>query len=513
MSDILKDIVITCDTREKNVKRTKAVWDWGKSHGAILEWDALKLCDYRLMGDFRGHDINVGVEAKGLSDFCSCDYEDLKRKLFDSFEIYDEVALFIESANYSFLNEGFGKSAIINSAVRDGSANVCNLAVLEGCCSTLPMYGIHIRQLRSESQFPYTIENLLTYIIHDHDIIKTPKQYLRAYQHTLKSFMTATQVKKALSCYPNLFWLASASEDSYKEIFGAKTGNKLYEFIRDHSLETPEWKKGKFHDGTDKITLPEPEVCDKIKGAIVDYLTEECPHALTVDELCDHFNIEQGDVDKEVFLIYLKELAWEKKITNITSGEFTIISQHSSHTDTESSTSIPPLKTIIHSVSDDRGRSNTATTLSHASTEHLGSNPESGRINKALGAMSSESKLGTHDCQQKVLPPSIIPSADNSKSNIVMCVKCGFQLNPVQVENCHKRKTEMICDDCEWEAGTYKMSARKQLEIYLQQPHTLQECVDAHSNFTKGVIWEHIARMKKEGVIIEFDNKTLVMTK
>ena len=67
--------------------------------------------------------------------------------------------------------------------------------------------------------------------------------------------------------------------------------------------------------------------------------------------------------------------------------------------------------------------------------------------------------------------------------------------------------------NADWKVETHKMSARVQLEAYLQSPHTLQECVDTYSQFTSGCIYNHISRMKSEGVIVEFDNKTLVMTK
>lgn len=509
MSNELEDIIITIDTREQNQKRIKSVESWGIAQGAIVEHSKLGLCDYRIMGTFRDHEINVGIEAKGLSDFCSCDYEDLKRKLFDSFEIFEEVALFIESANYSFLNEGFGKSTIINSAVRDGSANVCNLAVLEGCCSTLPAYGIHVRQLRSEAQFPYSIENLLTYCIHDHDIIKQDhKQYLRAYKHTLRSFMTSVQVKKAISSYPNLFWLCSASEESYKEVFGNKTGTQHYNFIRNPELVTEDWKNKHFNDGTDKITLPEVEVCDKIKNAIVDYLTAQSPHALTVDELCDHFNIAQGDEDKEAFLIYIKELAWEKKITNTVSGELTIIHKLQSHCDPtgtflNTNHNTTPLKPI-HPVDDNDKTTGVLTpplTLSPVAI------PIKKECNFADSKKYDECKTKDHFKIKK----DIVQENDLKLASSSILPKSSPAITPDKFQQPDMDLFGKTNPD--WKVETHRMSARIQLESYLQNPHTLQECVDKFDMFTSGTVFEHIARMKKEGVIIEFDDKTLVMAK
>lgn len=262
----LEDIILTIDTREQNQKRIKAVEDWAQGHGAIVEHSKLDLCDYRLIGEFRGVPVNIGIEAKSMSDFCSCGYEDLKEKLFNSFELYDEVALFIETGNYTYKFVE-GVAVIDNPAVRDGSANVCPLAVLEGCCSTLPAYGIHVRQLRSETQFPDSIWNLLTYITGEHHLIKrTAKQNVRTYKQALLHIMTKLQAEKAMKAYPNLSWLCSASEESLKAVFGAKTGVQINEVLHFHELETDEWRNGYHRDGTFKPTEskdkhPDGEVC------------------------------------------------------------------------------------------------------------------------------------------------------------------------------------------------------------------------------------------------------------
>jgi len=376
--------------------------------------------------------------------------------------------------------------------------------------------------------------------------------------------MTNVQVKKAITSYPNLHWLCSASEESYKEVFGNKTGSQIYNFIRNPELVTEEWRNKHFQDGTDKIQLPELEICDKIKEAIVDYLTEQCPHALTVDELCNHFNIAQGDEDKEAFLIYIKELAWEKKITNIVSGEFTITKELQSLSNRR-----------IDKDSELKNRVETTT----------GTRPNNDIMNESM-SVTHDTKLQSRcdpagttflDKPPKTPPKTIPPTDDNDKgfykvsvesfevlplsplekvvaktwankynhndkSSEVLLPPLTLSSEPLFIKRNVQKKdlkklassskslsspaiTSNISDSeadfeplpytvgTEIKLSTHRMSARVQLESFLQSPHTLQECVDKHDNFTKGVIWEHIARMKKEGVIMEFDNKTLVMTK
>ncbi|MDP2364743.1 MAG: hypothetical protein Q8M94_13375, partial [Ignavibacteria bacterium] len=68
-------------------------------------------------------------------------------------------------------------------------------------------------------------------------------------------------------------------------------------------------------------------------------------------------------------------------------------------------------------------------------------------------------------------------------------------------------------EDFEIRTKDYKLSIRKQLEVFLEKPHTQQECVNKLSNFSKGAVSDHIFHMKREGLIVEFDDKTLVMTR
>ncbi len=253
---MLSNIIITVDSREQNRKRIGSIEMWGAQHNAVVEHHKLERCDYSLEGNFNNHEINLGIEAKSLSQFCSEDKKDIKRKLAESYDYYTEVAFFIETGNYEYANID-GKKII---QIRAGPEfiNGCSLAEFEGTLETLQASGIHVRQLRSEFQFPDSIHNLLTYITNEHEPVAIKgKSYPDVYKRVLMGIqgIGIQSAKKLIESYPNLFWLCSAAEESYKGILGNKTGKNLYEFIRNHELETKEWKTGYHLDGT-KLNNP-----------------------------------------------------------------------------------------------------------------------------------------------------------------------------------------------------------------------------------------------------------------
>lgn len=254
MSNELSNLILVFDSREKSEKRIKYVKDWFESQGGLVEKAALPLCDYKIVGEFHDISVNLGVEFKTMSDFCSS-WQDLKNKLGRARnELYEEVALCIDSGNYTYTYQD-GKAFIHNPAIRNGDADVCPLAVYEGLIDTLQQSGIHCRQLRSEAQFPDSLYNLLTYITNDHELIGfTGKGYILAYRRTLQTLegIGTKTVDKLIASYPNMHWLSSASEESLIEVIGKKSGSKLYNFLHCRELETDEWRNGHHLDGTEK---------------------------------------------------------------------------------------------------------------------------------------------------------------------------------------------------------------------------------------------------------------------
>ncbi len=599
MNDELENLILTIDTHEEANKeektRIKSITEWFIFNGGSEVYhEELGLCDYEFLGKFRGNPINLRIEYKTWDNFLTDSIDDMEDKLKRSKEICDTVALFIETGNYTFkpnLNNnhcildysGFVKNSMKQNGNLEPQSKT--LAAFEGFCDTLQSNEIHVRQLRGEAQFPYSVYNLLVYLTTSHRLkVKTMTYESWLLNHYMDlPTVGIVKAKNLILRYPNPFWIGSASEESLVAVLGAVTGRVVYQHLRSHDLETEAWRNNYFKDGTNIRQCPTTHkpcdqvnaydctgaVCehhpdyskydDKIKSAIVDYLTEEYPHALSVDKLCDHFNIEQGDEDKERFLIHLKELAWEKKITNTISGEFQVVVHHKpsqslsnrrinkdselknddimkesmSVTHDTLQSHCDPAGTFIKQISPTTPKITHPADDNDKSTEvlppNLSSVPFSNQKKIASQVKSLPSSALTSDKDKviyikgdKISMSRVITQGrldaecigenrfDTTENDEALFGKPHPDWTPVTPEELALRRAETKKFE-EWESKN-KMNARGLLEKYLQNPHTLQECVDAHSNFAKGTIWEHIARMKREGVVVEFDNKTLVMT-
>ncbi len=324
MNNELEDIILTIDTREQNQRRIKAVQEWAESLGAIVEHSKLELCDYALVGEFRSRAVNLGIEAKGWDNFLSDKIEDMEDKLVRSQELYSDVALFIETGNYTFKPQENGH-CILNHSNPKLDLESKTLAAFEGFCATLQANGIQVRQLRSEAQFPYSIYNLLVYLQTPHKV----KVKNLTYAEWLTNLYTEipqigyVRAKKLIDNYPNPFWLCSASEESLVQVMGKSTGQIAYQHLHNHRFETTEWKKGMHRDGTPKDEPSPEEQDDMIKTAIVDYLMG-FPEGQTIEEICTHFNLDEGDPDRQEMHSHIKELAVEGRVTSVHKGLFIV---------------------------------------------------------------------------------------------------------------------------------------------------------------------------------------------
>ncbi|MDT8337554.1 MAG: ERCC4 domain-containing protein, partial [Candidatus Izemoplasmatales bacterium] len=120
----LSSLMVTIDTREKDVKRINAISTFFEKHGAVVERNTLNLCDYHIEGSFRDKEINLGIEGKTLVDF-SQSYQDLPHKLLKSYELYDHVGLIVETGAYGFTVGHDGLLCTIkNPSVPDGKADI-----------------------------------------------------------------------------------------------------------------------------------------------------------------------------------------------------------------------------------------------------------------------------------------------------------------------------------------------------------------------------------------------------
>jgi hypothetical protein len=248
LNDFLIDVFATYDSREKSLSRIDVFKEFIEQNGGSVERGTLQLCDYKLEGVFREKEINIGIEYKTLNDFSSS-YQDLPDKLARSYDLYNDVALFIETPNFKVSSiDGF-HATIVNPAVLDGSADVLNYAVLYNSIESWQTEGVHIRQLHTEMFMGYAISSVLINITKDTHRgleISKSKDYKSAYLNCLSKidgvgYKTAQKIAKY---YPNFYWLSAYSGDDLIDKLGKSTGKKMYGFVHNKDLESIDWKNG-----------------------------------------------------------------------------------------------------------------------------------------------------------------------------------------------------------------------------------------------------------------------------
>lgn len=285
MSD-LSEVFCIIDTREQNKARITAVTEFIESHGGAVEHSKLDLCDYKIEGIFREKEICIGIEAKSLTDF-SGSYQELPDKLARSFELYNDVALFVEIPQIRTTSSDGFHATIVNQSVPDGSADVLQYAVLQNSLESWQREGVHVRQLQSETLWGYAIASVLINITKDThrglEITKV-KDYKSQYLNILTKFDgigQKTALNKILPNFPNLYWLCTYSEDDLKDALGKVTGTKLYQFIHNNDLITSEWanngSKTQISKETEKSLKSNPEQSSEVKNPELAYLDENKP--------------------------------------------------------------------------------------------------------------------------------------------------------------------------------------------------------------------------------------------
>lgn len=305
---MLSECFCVVDSREKNTKRIESVKEFMESHGGAVEFGALPLCDYKIEGIFREKEICIGIEAKSLTDF-SGSYQELPDKLARSFELYNDVALFIEIPQIRTTSADGFHASIVNPSVPDGSADVLQYAVLQNSLESWQRDGVHVRQLQSESLWGYAIASVLINITKDThrglEITKV-KDYKSQYLNILTKFDgigQKTALNKILPNFPNLYWLCTYSEDDLKDALGKVTGTKLYQFIHNNDLITSEWanngSKTQISKETEKSLKSNPEQSSEVKNPELTYLDENKPKFIEVPKGCYVNGGEIRDINPE----------------------------------------------------------------------------------------------------------------------------------------------------------------------------------------------------------------------
>lgn len=236
----LSSLILTYDSREKDLKRINAITTFFEKHGAIVEREKLDLCDYHIEGIFRDKDINLGIEAKTLVDFSSS-YQDLPHKLLKSFDIYDHVGLFVQTGSYSFnVGDNGLLCTVKNPAVHDGKADILTLPSLENSLGSWANEGIIVRQLQHEAQWPYTMYNVLinlTKDVHNGLQLKTTDDYSSTLNMLVKiPGIGVESAKKLIKQFGNFYWISVACADDLYMTIGKQKGEMLYQFLRSKEL-------------------------------------------------------------------------------------------------------------------------------------------------------------------------------------------------------------------------------------------------------------------------------------
>lgn len=236
----LSSLLVIIDTRERDQKRISAITTFFEKHGAIVEKSKLDLCDYHIEGDFRGKEINLGIEAKTLVDFSSS-YQDIPPKLMKSYDLYSDVALFVQTGQYGFNVGADGLLCTIkNPAVRDGHADILTLPSFENALGSWANDGIIVRQVQHPAQWPYTMYNIL---------ISLAKPIHSGLQ--LKELDPYSVTKNMLVCIPgigiesadklidqfgNFHWIACHSWDDLKDTVGASKATILHDVFNNQDM-------------------------------------------------------------------------------------------------------------------------------------------------------------------------------------------------------------------------------------------------------------------------------------
>ncbi|MCK9575478.1 MAG: hypothetical protein M0R51_05925 [Clostridia bacterium] len=265
MSNEYPGVFITCDTREQSAlklnhktetaikkdtyfisdysaeekrelakkrPRIYSVYEHFSQKGAEVAIGKLDRCDYQISGEHRGFPVNIGVEYKHINDFAGS-HADLPWKLWESAELFQDVALFVEgridieqSGNFYYVKNWAGES-------------VLRYDLMQSRLATWEAQGVHVRTFEKLAHFPINLENLIDYCAksgHKSFEYKEPC----AADLTLKMLMQVPGIKlytvnKLLSGNPDMTFAELLGYDLkwMKGKIGKKTGEMLWRVLHD----------------------------------------------------------------------------------------------------------------------------------------------------------------------------------------------------------------------------------------------------------------------------------------
>ena len=236
---MLCELIVTADTREKDQKRVQGLQEYVEKHNGVFQKEGLPNnggCDYKIEGNYKDAEINIGIEYKTLTDFAGS-YQQLSARFVNAYKLYSHVALFLEVPKYSFgIDEDGFHGTIENPSVRDGSADVLKYFTFQGVMQSLARVGIYVVRIQSAVEFPYALGWFVNYVsnpVHstmEFGIKDYPNQYLSSLiKIPSVGVKAAIKLTKQYSCYQDIL---NASQSDLQRCIGNRVGGVVYDWLR-----------------------------------------------------------------------------------------------------------------------------------------------------------------------------------------------------------------------------------------------------------------------------------------
>lgn len=237
------ELVLSIDKREKDQERISEISSFFESHGGIVQMESSPRCDYRIQGNFRDHEVNLGIEVKVLLGDFFPSLEDMPGKFFEAYKFYKDVALFIEEGNYALKVTDDGLDAWVQNPAMQamtGAEGIGILAMYNNFCGSMAEAGLHVRTYRTNKHFPLTVSGLLKNIVKPvHRGISLGKPINQ--QQILMNMLVhiegigAKKAEHGTKYIPNIKRAGELSQVDYQMVFGDLTGKKVFRCINDDS--------------------------------------------------------------------------------------------------------------------------------------------------------------------------------------------------------------------------------------------------------------------------------------
>ena len=162
---------------------------------------------------------------------------DLSWKLAEAYNIFSDVALFVELGKYDLADTDKG-TVFRNYHVHKkyGLDGTFQYRIYQNMMRSFQHEGIYTQEFQSVFEFPRSIHNLMEYIVkEDHKGIQFKgSDYDTQFKNVLMRIpgIGAKQATKGVKDFGSLYQLSLFAEIHLQETWGTKLGSKVYNFVR-----------------------------------------------------------------------------------------------------------------------------------------------------------------------------------------------------------------------------------------------------------------------------------------